>query len=143
MKTISRLFLALGLALAFALPSQAATHQITGLSTSAVSTIVIIPSGAQWVTFTNMGAGAVNIVVDNGASTGYTNTDPTTGATGICQIVVPAAANGVPGFVTLYAPTFFTGTVVRAIMQTGTTTLNVGVGMLGNVAVPAGTFPTN
>lgn len=143
MKTISRLILALGLCLTLALPTKAATHQITGLSTSAVSTIVIVPNGAQWVTFLNMGAGAVNCVADGGASTGYTNTDPTTGSTGICQFVIPAAANGIPGVVTFYVPSFFQGCVVRAIMQTGTTTLNVGVKMLGDVAVPSGTFPTS
>ena len=140
MKTLPSL---LCLSLALCLPARAATHAVTGLSTSAVSTILVVPNGAQWVTFTNMGAGAVNVVLDGGASTGYSNTDPTTGSTGICQIVVPAAANGVPGFVTLYAPSFFQGAVIRAIMQTGTTTLNIGVGMLNNAAVPSGTFPTN
>ena len=142
-----RLLSALGLALALATPSWAATHVVASLSTSAVSTILVVPNGAQWVTFTNMGAGAVNAVLDGGAGTVggvvFTNTDPTTTSTGIAQIVIPAAANGAPGFVVLYIPTFFQGAVVRAIMQSGTTTLNVGVGMLNNAAVPSGTFPTN
>lgn len=143
MKTINRLIIALGLCLSLALPTKAATHQITSLSTSAVSTILIVPNGAQWVTFANAGTGPVNCVADGGASTGYSNTDPTTGTTGIFQFVIPAASSGVPGYVTFYVPGFFQGCVVRAIMQSGTTTLNEGVKMLGDVAVPAGTFPTN
>lgn len=140
--TIARL-VALTLGLALVSAAKADTHQVTSLSTSAVKTIVIVPANAQWVTFTNMGAAAINVVLDGGAATGYSNTDPTTGSTGIAQVVVPAAANGVPGFVGLYVPSFFQGAVVRAIMQTGTTTLNVGVGMPKSGAVPSGTFPTN
>ena len=134
-------------ALAFALGlfnvAKADTHQVTSLTTSAVATIVVVPNNAQWVTFTNMGAGAVNIVLDGGAATGYSNTDPTTGATGIAQIVIPAASGGTPGTITLYVPSFFQGAVVRGIMQSGTTTLNVGVGMPKQASVPSGTFPIN
>ena len=140
---LARLFLALTLGLALAAAARADTHQVTSLTTGAVKTIVNVPGNAQWVTFTNMGAGAVNLVVDGGAATGYSNTDPTTGSTGIAQVVVPAAANGVPGFVTLFVPAFFQGMSIRAIMQSGTTTLNVGVGMPNGKAVPTGTFPTN
>jgi len=142
MKTsLARLIVALALALGLSLSSYADTHQVTSLTTGAVKTIVNVPATAQWVTFTNMGAGAVNIVVDGGTVMG--NTDPTTGSTGIAQVVVPAAANGVPGFVTLFVPAFFQGMAIRAIMQSGTTTLNVGVGMPNGKAVPANTFPTN
>lgn len=143
MKNASRIILALALALGLFVAAKADTHQVTSLTTATVKTIVIVPATAQWVTFTNMGSGAVNIVLDGGAATGYSNTDPTTGTTGICQVVIPAMVNGVPGSVILYIPSFFQGAVVRAIMQTGTTTLNVGVGMPKQAAVPSGTFPTN
>ncbi len=143
MKNHARLIVALTLGLALCTFAKADTHQVTSLTTSSVKTVVIVPGNAQWVTFTNMGAAAINMVVDGGAATGYTNTDPTTTSTGIAQVVVPAASGGVPGFVSLFVPSFFQGATVRAIMQTGTTTLNVGVGMPQGRAVPAGTFPTN
>ncbi len=141
--TIARLIVALTLGLALFSSAKADTHQVTSLTTSSVKTIVLVPGNAQWVTFTNMGAGAINLVVDGGAASGYSNTDPTTGTTGIAQVVVPAAASGVPGFVSLFVPSFFQGATIRAIMQSGTTTLNVGVGMPQGRAVPSGTFPTN
>lgn len=140
-KFLSLLALSLGLAL---IPAALAdTHQVTSLTTGAVVTILNIPGNAQCVTFTNMGAGAVNMVLDGGAAIGFVNTDPTTGSTGICQVVVPAASNGTPGFVTIFIPSFFQGSLVRAIMQSGTTTLNIGVIMRNFAAVPAGTFPVN
>jgi hypothetical protein len=142
MKNI-RSLLALACLAALAPFAKADTHQVTSLTTGAVKTILLVPANAQWITFANMGAGAVNMVLDSGAATGFTNTDPTTGATGIAQVVVPAASNGVPGFVALFVPSFFPGAQIRAIMQTGTTTLNLGVGMRNGIAVPAGTFPVN
>ena len=143
MKHTLRTLYVLALALVLVPFARADTHQVASLTTGSAVTILIVPANAQWITFANMGAGAINMVLDSGAATGFKNTDPTTGATGIAQVVVPAAANGVPGFVALFVPSFFPGAQIRAIMQTGTTTLNVGVGMKNGAVVPAGTFPVN
>lgn len=129
MKKFLRLFLALGLGLALAVSARASLGQVTSLSTSAVSTIVIPGPHCWFVTIQNIGANAVNITLDGGSTftdtTGRKGTDPTTGSTGK-GLVIPAASGGTPGAVYLSAqPNTGLLLQIRAIMQTGTTTLNI------------------
>lgn len=129
MKT-PRLFFVLILAVFFtALSARAESKQVTTLTTGAASVIVIPGQQVTILTISNVGAGAVNITFDGGSAGG--GTDPTTGATGRGQ---PLAAAQTLSF---YGP-FVKGLRIVAVMQTGTTTLNITT----NAAVGNSTFPT-
>lgn len=144
MKILHRYLFAFILCLAVAVPVRAGNKQVTGLTTSAVATIVIPGPHAWFVIIQNLGANAVNVTLDGGTTysesiggTTYHGTDPTTGATGL-GYVIPAAANGVPGLLVITAqPNTGLLKQVRAIMASGTTTLNI--------ITPdyQSTFPTN
>lgn len=136
MKNTLRLVLALAFA-ALAPFARAETHQVAALTTSAVSTI-IIPGGGTgsgkilWVSISNVGSNTVNITADGGTANGLNGTDPTTGATGNGIPIAPGQT------IILWGP-YVAGVPIRAIMATGTTTLNVGT----NAPTGTSTFPTN
>lgn len=130
--------MALFIALALAVSCRASLGQVTSLTTGAVATILIAAPSTHTVIIQNLGANAVNITIDGGST--FTSpynqkagTDPTTGATGK-GLVIPPISNGVPGSVTI--GTQGTSAPIRAIMQTGTTTLNIITDGYGD------TFPT-
>lgn len=126
MKTL----LVLIFAVAFtALSARAESKQVTTLTTSAAAVIVIPGQQVTCLTISNVGAAAVNLTFDGGSAGNGTN--PTTGATGRG---LPLAAGQSVSF---YGP-FIKGLRVTAVMQTGTTTLNITT----NANVGNSTFPT-
>ena len=109
-----------------------ALHQVTSLTTSAVQTVVVVPSMCEWVVISNVGANQVNLGLSGGtALTG--GTDPATGATGLGTPIAAGAQ------LVLYGP-YFRGTPIRGIMAAGTTTLNIEI---AGATVQSGTFPIN
>jgi hypothetical protein len=131
MKNITRFLLCAAVAVAIAAPAaRAESKQVTTLSTSASAVIVVPGATVNCLTITNVGANAVNITFDNGSSGG--GTDPTTGATG----------NGLPlaaGQTVSFAGAPLRGVQVKAIMQTGTTVLNICTDAPAHSSI----FPTN
>ena len=143
MKNNIRLLLALAFSLGLFVSAQANLKQVTGLSTSAAATIVIPGWACKVILIQNIGANAVNVTIDGGSTytdplTQKVGTDPTTGSTGL-GIVIPAASNGVPGslMITTQAGDAGLHRQIRAIMQTGTTTLNISTDDTQS------SFPTN
>lgn len=130
---MKKFLLLLWLSLPLALHAE--IHQVTALNTSSAKVIITPGMKVTYIVIENIGANAVNISVDGGSANG--GTDPTTGSTGL-GLVLPAAANGVPGIITIYAPTS-QGVSITGIMQTSTTTLNV----ITNAPAGTSTFPTN
>jgi len=111
-----------------------ALFQVTSLSTGSVKTILVPSVNTKAIVIQNLGAGAVNITIDGGSTytntypigTAATGTDPTTGATGL-GIQIPAAANSIPGSWSITTTPGSSGLnkPIRAIMASGTTTLNI------------------
>lgn len=109
-----------------------ALFQITSLSTSSVKTILVPGTLCKCIVLSNLGAGAINFTIDGGSTwpaAGTTiggakygpGTDPTTGATGLG---IPLAAGATYTITTMPGDSGL-NKQIRAIMQTGTTTLNV------------------
>ena len=130
MKIVRLLLLSLFAVCLTALPCRAESKQVTTLTTSAAAVIVIPGQQVTCLTISNVGAAAVNLTFDGGSAGG--GTDPATGATGKG---LPLAAGQTVSF---YGP-FLKGLRVTAVMQTGTTTLNITT----NAPVNNSTFPTN
>lgn len=135
MKNTLRILSALALGLCVSLSARAESHQVAALTTAAPATIIISgggPGKILWISISNVGANQVNLTADGGTANSLNGTDPTTGATG----------NGIPLYagqtIVLYGP-YAAGFPIRAIMATGTTTLNVCT----NAATGTSTFPTN
>ena len=129
MKNIVRSILALCLCLALCSVSRANLDIVTSLSTSTVSTIVAPGPHCWFVIIQNLGTNAVNVTLDGGTTytdmAGYHGTDPTTGSTGK-GYQIPPASSGVPGYLYVTAqPNTGLLLPIRAIMQTGTTTLSI------------------
>ena len=130
MKTI-RLLSVLVLAVLFtALSARAESKQVTSLSTSAAAVIIIPGQQVTCLTISNVGSAAVNITIDGGSSAG--GTDPSTGATGNGMPIAAAQT------VSFYGP-YLAGIKIVAVMQTGTTTLNI----ITNAPRGNSSFPTN
>lgn len=130
MKTI-RLFFVLLLAVSFAaLSARAESKQVTTLTTGAAAVIIIPGQQVTVLTISNVGANAINFTFDGGSSAG--GTDPSTGATGNGM---PLAAGQTISF---YGP-YLKGIKLVAVMQTGTTTLNINT----NAGRGNSSFPTN
>ena len=108
-------------------------HQVTSLSTASVSTIIIPGPKVGFIILANVGAAQVNLALDGGTVAPFTNTDPVTGATGLCT-PLPAGQT-----LTLNGDRFV-GIPIRAIMATGTTTLNIQTSAFDTSAT---LFPTN
>jgi hypothetical protein len=135
MKNKIRSIIALAFAAALVPFARAESHQVSGLTTAAVSTIIIPGAGPGkilWVTISNTGSNQVNITADGGTANNLNGTDPTTGATGNG---IPIAAGTTVFF---YGPNIM-GVPIRAIMASGTTTLNICT----NAQVGTSSFPTN
>ena len=107
-----------------------ALFQVTTLNTTTVKTILVPGYRCKAYVISNIGANAVNLTIDGGSTFNSTQgggnsptygTDPTTGATGLG---IPLAAGGQYMFTTMPADSGL-NKPVRAIMQTGTTTLNI------------------
>jgi hypothetical protein len=127
MKNISRLIFFAVSALCLPLASQADSHQVTGL-TSTATAVIAIPHNVGVVTISvPAGQGAINITFDDGTSL------PTTGVTGNGQPIVAGSTFSIAGSVV-------NGKRIIAILQTSTTSV-VNICTDG----PAGTtlFPTN
>ena len=127
------------LLIALALPSLAlaASHQVTALNTSTAKTLVVPGAHCLWITIQNVGGNQVNLGLDGGSAytdpwTGTTGTDPVTGSSPTNGAIVLAAGQSI----TLYGP-WFVGVPIRAIMATGTTTLQI------STSDASSTFPTN
>ena len=131
MKNITRFLICAAVAAALAAPAaRAETKQVTTLSTASYSVIVTAGATVNCLTITNVGSNAVNITFDNGSARG--GSDPTTGATGNG---LPLAAGQTVSF---YGP-FIRGVQIEAIMQTGTTVLNICTDAPAHSSI----FPTN
>lgn len=108
MKNITRLFLALVLALGLSSIAYALTKQVTTVSATA-STVFTPGFQCQWVTIANTGAGGVNLSFDGTAPT--------------ASIGFPLAASG--SICVVYAGSS-QKSPIKAILQTATTTtLNI------------------
>lgn len=123
------LIIALGLAAALAPAARAEAKQVTTLNTTTPKTIVVPGPQATIVTITNTGSAAINFTFDSGSAFG--GVDPTTGATGLGQPLQPGQT------ASFYGP-YVQGKRIVAIMQTGTTTINITT----NAPLGNSTFPT-
>jgi len=99
--------------------------QVTSLTTGAVATILTPGPNCRFWSVQNIGANQVNVSIDGGTTyidtNGKAGQDPTTGATGLGYILPAGQALTSTmdvGGNSLRKP-------VRAIMATGTTTLNI------------------
>jgi hypothetical protein len=121
--------------LALATPAFANIKQVTGLS-GTVKTLIVPGPRATWICIQNNGSNSVRITVDGGS----TYTDPNTGNPG----TDPTASTGYllaagQQLVILTAPGTFL-LPIRAIMVTGTTTVDIVTNDFGTLA---NEFPTN
>lgn len=140
MKTIARLLLALGLALALVLPVRAAIGQVTGLDATTPKIIVVPGTYAKVIVIQNNGSNSVRLSIDGGTTytdqqTGKAGSNPTT-STGI---LLPAGAqiaiSTQPSAAGIHRP-------IVAIMVTSTTTLDIVTDDSPGSAASS-TFPTS
>lgn len=111
MKTILRLILFFAFVAALVTPAHAVIRQVTTVSGTA-STIITPGPNVKTIIIQNNGSGNVRLTVDGGSVTGLANPTATTGY----KLVAG-------GFIILTYPGDKRPPIIRAILETGTTTV--------------------